>query len=72
LSEQRHASLAPYENVTLSVKLEKDNISQRHHRRTDLRPQATCTNKKRKLCYHKDYRAMRVTAQSNNTHMVCC
>jgi len=26
----------------------------------------------RKLCYRKDYCAMRVTAQSDNTHMVCC
>jgi len=25
----------------------------------------------RKLCYHKDYRAMRVTTQSDNLHMVC-
>jgi len=28
--------------------------------------------KTRKLCYRKDYRAMRVTTQSDNTHMVCC
>jgi len=26
----------------------------------------------RKLCYRKDYCAMRVTTQSDNTHMVCC
>jgi len=25
-----------------------------------------------KLCYCKDYRGMRVTAQSDNTYMVCC
>jgi len=30
------------------------------------------TMKTRKLCYRKDYRVMRVTAQSDNTHMVCC
>jgi len=28
--------------------------------------------KTRNLCYRKDYRAMRLTAKSDNTHMVCC
>jgi len=26
----------------------------------------------RKMCYRKDYRAMRLTTKSDNTHMVCC
>jgi len=26
----------------------------------------------RKLYYRKDYRMMHMTAQSDNTHMVCC
>ena len=32
------------------------------------------TYRTRKLCYRKDYRTMRLilTAQSDNTHMVCC
>ena len=35
--------------------------------------QITLTSKlTRKLCYRKDYRTMRLTAQSDNTHMVCC
>jgi len=33
---------------------------------------AVVRKRTRKLCYRKDYRAMRVTAQSDNTHVVCC
>ena len=39
------------------------------HRR---QPIAVTSKLTRKLCYRKDYRAMRLTAQSDNTHMVCC
>jgi len=32
-----------YENITSSLKPEVRNVSQRRHRRTEPRPQATCT-----------------------------
>ena len=51
------------------VKLDEKPDALRHRPTT-----STGTFSTRKLCYRKDYRAMRLilTAQSDNTHMVCC